>query len=284
MIVRVSDTELEVWPATDAVCDVAATPDYVIAFIAFVFGEAYLKKNEAPKGNQPLALGPLMKMTAACVRHMRSCKTLCRPSRLTLYQGRPGALVRSSSNVVDGGRPTRLLLVWHSRTGLARKMADALERGAYAAAKEMEVSAFVVDKRRACEATKDDLLRAHGYLFCAPENLASTSGEMLEFFHSTYYHMFEEQTDSESGGDETSLLLGRPCGVCIAAGSDGSSAARQIERICRGWRLRPVADTIIHRNGLVQTAANILAPKVCSPDVEALCETLGGSVAATLLL
>lgn len=225
-----------------------------------------------------------MKMTAACVRHMRSCKTLCRPSRLTLYQGRPGALVRSSSNVVDGGRPTRLLLVWHSRTGLARKMADALERGAYAAAKEMEVSAFVVDKRRACEATKDDLLRAHGYLFCAPENLASTSGEMLEFFHSTYYHMFEEQTDSESGGDETSLLLGRPCGVCIAAGSDGSSAARQIERICRGWRLRPVADTIIHRNGLVQTAANILAPKVCSPDVEALCETLGGSVAATLLL
>ena len=32
--------------------------------------------------------------------------------------------------------------------------------------------------------------RSRSYLFCAPENLASTSGEMLEFFHTSYYSAF----------------------------------------------------------------------------------------------
>ena len=69
-------------------------------------------------------------------------------------------------------------------------MADALEHGALAAASEMEAASFTIEKKRARDATLDDLLQASGYLFCAPENLASTSGEMLEFFHSTYYHAF----------------------------------------------------------------------------------------------
>ena len=78
----------------------------------------------------------------------------------------------------------RLLIVWHSRTGLAKQMADALEEGAYAAAREMGEGPekFAVHQKRAAQATVSDMLTSDGYLFCAPENLASTSGEMLEFF------------------------------------------------------------------------------------------------------
>ena len=174
----------------------------------------------------------------------------------------------------------RVLLVWHSRTGLARAMADALERGAWAAAAEMEAPAFTVERRRACDATIDDLLSAHGYLFCAPENLASTSGEMLEFFHRTYYDAF-----SSDALGETSRLLGRPYAAAVAAGNDGRAAAQQMGRICQGWRLKPVAAPFIHRNGQPQTRELILRPnKACPADVAERCEELGGLVAATLLL
>lgn len=168
-----------------------------------------------------------------------------------------------------------LLLVWHSRTGLARQMADAMEHGALTAAAEMEVPLHV-NKLCAADAGADDLLQAAAYLFCAPENLASTSGEMLEFFHRTYYNCFDDH--------EASLLLGRPYGVAIAAGSDGSSAARQIERIATGWRLKRCADPYINQNGLVQTKDNILAPKACSDEAIERCKELAGLVAATALL
>ena len=175
--------------------------------------------------------------------------------------------------------PPRLLLVWHSRTGLARSMAEALEHGALAAASEMEAATFTVEKKRACDATLDDLVQASGYLFCAPENLASTSGEMLEFFHRTYYHAF-----SSDALGETSRLLGKPYGIAIAAGNDGRAAAQQVERICRGWRLRPVAEPFIHRNGQPQTKGQILQPKRCPTEASERCAELGGLVAATILL
>ena len=169
----------------------------------------------------------------------------------------------------------RLLLVWHSRTGLAQQMADGMKNGALATAAALELP-LTVNERRACEATATDLLAADGYLFCAPENLASVSGEMLEFFHRTYYAGFD--------AEECSLLLGRPVGIAIAAGSDGSSAAQQVERISRGWRLRSVAETFIYRNEQPQTREAILTPKRCPPHTRERCAELGGLVAATVLL
>ena len=79
-------------------------------------------------------------------------------------------------------------------------------------------------------------------------------------------------------------LLGRPVAVAVAAGSDGSNAARQMERICRGWRLAPVADTLVSQNGLVQTKANILQPKVLDAGMRDRCHELGGLVAGPILL
>ena len=193
---------------------------------------------------------------------------------------------RSGSPPTHGGRPfstsaagRTVLLVWHSRTGLAEQMADALEQGALEVAEQLEAD-FRLVRRKAAEATPDELLGADGYLFCAPENLAALSGEMKEFFDRCYYQAFA----SRGGGDEVSLLLGRPVGVAIAAGSDGSGAARQVERICQGWRLRPVGPALVQRNGLEQTRENILASKEISAEAREECRELGGLVAATVLL
>lgn len=170
----------------------------------------------------------------------------------------------------------RLLLVWHSRTGLAKQMASAMADGASAAGRDMG-EPLNVSSLCAADAGIDDVLNADGYLFCCPENLASTSGEMLEFFHRTYYHAF--------ANGETSILQSRPFGLAIAAGSDGTNAARQVERICRGWQLKAVADTYINTNGLlVQTKEAILKPKLIDAEAEARCAELGGLVAATVLL
>lgn len=174
-------------------------------------------------------------------------------------------------------------------------MADELEFGAIEVSRQLEApkNSFALERIEAKAATVKNLLDADGYLFCAPENLASLSGEMKEFFDRCYYGVFKVSSgDDDINNDttasgvytETSMLLGRPVGIAIAAGSDGYGAARQVERICEGWRLRPVAGTFVNRNGLVQTKKNILAPKECSPEAREKCRELGGLLAATLLL
>merc|ERR1719369_1894054 len=55
--------------------------------------------------------------------------------------------------------PARLLIVWHSRTGMAEQMALALRRGAEDAARELEQADDIfVDLRRAAAAQVDDLV------------------------------------------------------------------------------------------------------------------------------
>lgn len=188
----------------------------------------------------------------------------------------------------------RLLVVWHSRTGLAEQMVDAMECGALDVARQLAdapgANELCVLRLPAHQVTADDVLAADGYLFCAPENLAALSGEMKEFFDRCYYDVFTasgyDGTTGATSSDyiETSLLLGRPVGIAIAAGSDGRNAARQIERICQGWRLRPVAETFVHRNGLPQTKASILSRKLCPQEAAERCHEIGGLVAATVLL
>lgn len=165
----------------------------------------------------------------------------------------------------------QLLIVWHSRTGAARQMADAAARGAAAAAAQLEqADELCVVQRRAADVDADALLASQGFLFCAPENLASLSGEMKEFFDRNYYAVLDR-------------IQGLPYAAMISAGSDGSGAARQVERICTGWRLNAVAPALIVNLG-AQTAAQILAAKrVPAPEL-ARCEELGGLMAGIVLM
>ena len=157
-----------------------------------------------------------------------------------------------------------LLIVHHSRTGGARQMADAAAAGARAA-DDVRVRSI-----GAADATGEDLLSADGYLFAAPENLASLSGEMKEFFDRTYYAVLER-------------LNGRPYGMLICAGSDGTGAVRQLTRIATGWRLRQIAEPIIVITN-AQTPESILAPKSIPPTELQSCFDLGEAIATGLAL
>ena len=143
-------------------------------------------------------------------------------------------------------------------------MADAALRGAQA---EAGVRATLL---HAAAAQPEDLLQADGYLFVAPENLAAIAGTMKEFFDRNYYPVLDR-------------INGRPYAVLVCAGSDGTNAVRQIERICTGWRLKAVAEPIIVCTH-AQTPERILAPKVIEPDDLQRCAEVGQALAAGVAL
>jgi len=109
---------------------------------------------------------------------------------------------------------------------------------------------------------------ASAYIFVAPENLGALSGVMKEFFDRTYYGVLDR-------------VAGRAYAVIIAAGSDGHGAARQLERIATGWRLRPVAEPLIVITR-AQTAEAILAPKRVGRDELDRASDLGAAMAQGL--
>lgn len=154
----------------------------------------------------------------------------------------------------------RLLIVYHSRTGGSRQMAEA---AAKAAAAETETVLM-----RAEEAGPEDLLAASGYLFCAPENLAALSGQMKEFFDRCYYPVLGR-------------IEGRPYAQMICAGSDGANAARQLARIATGWRLKEVQPPLILCTH-AQTPEAIMAEKVIPEDQLDHCRELGQALGAGL--
>jgi len=157
-----------------------------------------------------------------------------------------------------------LLIVWHSMTGGSRQMAEAAADGARSEA------GATVRLMAAAQAGPGDLLTADGYLFATPENLASMAGMMKDFFDRCYYPVLER-------------IEGRPYASMVCAGSDGGGAARQIERICTGWRLKAVAPALIV-NTHAQTPEAILAPKQIAPDELARCHELGEALASGLAL
>ena len=156
----------------------------------------------------------------------------------------------------------QLLIVYHSYTGGTRQMAQAAARGA---AREPTVA---VKLTTAAETDAESMLKSDGYLFACPENLAAMSGQMKDFFDRTYYPVLDR-------------IQGRPYATLICAGSDGTNAARQIERIATGWRLRVIADPIIVCTH-AQTPEAILRPKIIAPIELARCEELGATLAAGL--
>jgi multimeric flavodoxin WrbA len=156
----------------------------------------------------------------------------------------------------------RLLVVWHSMTGGSAQMARAAAEAARVAAQ------IEVRLQRAIDTSGDDVLAADGYLFVTPENLASMSGLMKDFFDRVYYAVLDR-------------INGRPCAILVCAGSDGSGAVRQIQRIATGLRLKEVAPAVIV-NTHAQTAEAILAPKtIAEPELQR-CRDTGAAIAAGL--
>lgn len=151
-----------------------------------------------------------------------------------------------------------LLIVWHSRTGASEAMARAAAQGAGEGARLI----------RCNDVEADDFLDAGGYLFCGPENLAALSGAMKEMFDRLYYPLLGR-------------IEARAYATIIAAGSDGSGAQRQLDRIATGWRLRRVAEPMIV-DFAAQTPAAILAPKTVKREDLQACADLGAALSEGL--
>jgi multimeric flavodoxin WrbA len=153
-----------------------------------------------------------------------------------------------------------LAIVWHSRTGAAAAMARAVATGAGQAARLLAAS----------DAQPADLLGARGFVFVCPENLATMSGLMKDMFDRCYYPLLGQ-------------VEGRAYATAIAAGSDGTGAQAQIDRIATGWRLRRVAEPLIV-NLAAQTPEAILAAKTLPAEAVEACEELGAAMAEGLRL
>jgi multimeric flavodoxin WrbA len=157
-----------------------------------------------------------------------------------------------------------LLIVYHTMTGGTLQMARAAAAGA------ATEGAFQVKLMRAADAAANDVLEADGFIFATPENLAAMSGQLKDFFDRTYYAALDR-------------LNGRPYATLICAGSDGQNAARQVERIATGWRLKAIAPTLIVCTH-AQTPQEILREKhIGATDLER-CKELGAALATGLAL
>jgi multimeric flavodoxin WrbA len=120
------------------------------------------------------------------------------------------------------------------------------------------------------DAGPDDLLAAQAYLFATPKNLAAIAGVMKAFFDRCYYPVLGR-------------IQARPYALLVCAGSDGSSAVRQVERIATGWRLRKVAESLIVCTH-AQTTEAILAPKTIVPGDLKACEEIGEALGQGLVM
>lgn len=159
----------------------------------------------------------------------------------------------------------QLLIVWHSMTGGAAQMAQAAAAGARASAQDEPLQVRLQPAR---QTTAAQVLAADGYLFATPENLASMSGVMKDFFDRIYYATLER-------------IEGRPYALLICAGTDGTGAIRQIQRIATGLRLKEVAPPLLVITG-AQTREAILAPKRIGAADLARCYDTGAAFGAAL--
>lgn len=155
-----------------------------------------------------------------------------------------------------------LLIVYHSKTGGSRQMAEA----AADAARNETFTTLI----SAAEAGPDDILRADGYIFCAPENLAAIAGIMKDFFDRSYYSVLGR-------------IEGRPYAQMVCAGSDGENAVRQTARIATGWRLKQVQEPLIVCTH-AQTPEAILADKTIPQKDLEKCREIGATLAAGLAM
>ena len=151
-----------------------------------------------------------------------------------------------------------LAIIWHSRTGASRALAEAAARGAGVASRLIAAEQVI----------PADLEAATGYLFICPENLGTMSGAMKEMFDRCYYPLLGR-------------IEGRPYASIIAAGSDGHGAQAQLDRIVTGWRLRRVAEPMILVTR-AQTPEAIMADKTMDTGALRQAEEMGAALALGL--
>jgi multimeric flavodoxin WrbA len=148
----------------------------------------------------------------------------------------------------------RLLVVYHSRSGGAQAMCDAVVAGARDGAIE-DVDVVVL---RAVVADVDDVLAAQAVILGTPENFGAISGMFKDFLERIYHPCLER-------------TRGFPYALFVKAGQDGQGTVLGVQRILTGLAWRAVADPV-------------LAVGALTDEHLGACTELGATVAAGLSL
>jgi len=90
-------------------------------------------------------------------------------------------------------------------------------------------------KYPALTATADDLRACNAIVLATPENFGSMSGALKHFFDQTYYEVEDD-------------ALALPYLTVISADTDGTGASREIARIMKGYRFKPMQPDVIVKN------------------------------------
>ena len=151
----------------------------------------------------------------------------------------------------------RLLIVYHTQFGATAQMAGAARDGALAID---DVDTLFL---RAADAGVAEILPADALLIATSENFGGMAGIVKDFLERTYYPC-------------EGRLEGRPYAVLVCAGTDGTGAMRDVDRVATGWRLAKVHPGLIHKSGV--TAQRVIVPD----DVLAQCREIGATLAAGL--
>ena len=129
----------------------------------------------------------------------------------------------------------RVLIVWHSATGGAKALVEAILEGA----NDPSIEGVEVVSLRALEAGVDDVMAADGYLLVTPENFGYMSGALKDFFDRTYYPCLEH-------------TRGRPYGLTVRAGGDGTGAVAAVTPLAIGLGWKEVAPPVIAAGDLTE--------------------------------
>ena len=151
----------------------------------------------------------------------------------------------------------KLLIVYHTQFGGTAQMAEA----AFGGARSIEdVETVLLPAGHACVS---DLVAADALLVATSENFGGMAGMVKDFLERVYYPC-------------EGRLEGRSYSVLVCAGTDGTGAMRDVDRVATGLRLAKVHPGLIHKSGL--TAQPVTIPA----DVLARCREIGATLAAGL--
>lgn len=147
---------------------------------------------------------------------------------------------------------TKLLIIYHSRTGNTEAMAKAVYEGALSAG-------ATVSLKKVVEATPTDLLDCDAVVFGTPTNFGYMAGVMKEFFDQAWLTI----------GDK---VANKPYGAFTSSSSGIKLALDSIDAICNDFNRRKQFKFMKRFEGIAVT-------RKPSPEVLEECKELGRKLA-----